>query len=51
MESNNKSLEGTSAAIEGEVSTPIKLTTSSRSKLTTFFVGEDFQFKHVLDGC
>jgi hypothetical protein len=27
--------------------TPIKLTTSGRSKLTTYFAGEDFQFMSV----
>jgi hypothetical protein len=27
-----------------DVRTPIKLTTSGRSKLTTCFAGEDFQF-------
>jgi hypothetical protein len=29
---------------EVSVRTPIKLTTSGRSKLTTCFAGEDFQF-------
>ena len=27
--------------------TPIKLTTSGRGKLTTYFAGEDFAFMHV----
>jgi len=29
------------------VQKPIKLTTSSRGKLTTYIAGEDFQFSYV----
>ena len=32
---------------ETKLGTPIKLTTSGRGKLTTYFAGEDFAFMHV----
>ena len=39
--------EGYSPILRTELQKPIKLTTSSRGKLTTYIAGEDFQFRYV----